>query len=361
MNGKRRDAIKVLIVDDSPIVRATLTRVLEQEVDIDVVGGATDPYDARGMIIATPPNVIILDLEMPRMDGLTFLKKLMAHYPVPVIICSGITASNGRKALEAMEAGAVEVIAKPTSGGSRALRMLGQELAEKIRAAAIVAKAPPRAPAPVSAVPSTFRAAGLEASRYLIAIGASTGGTEAIKAVLMGLPADVPPIVIVQHMPGGFTKSFADRLNEYCAMTVSEAVSGDILAPGRAFIGPGGVQMRIRTSGGQRRIALGTDEPVNRHCPSVEVLFNSVAEQIGRNAVGIILTGMGADGAQGLLNMRRAGALTIAQDESSSAVYGMPKAAKEIGAVRHVASLGNIPGTMFKEIRRQGTTAAAMK
>ena len=349
---KKHGSIKLLIVDDSPLVRTTLTRVLAEEDDIEVVGGATDPYDAREMIIAFRPTVIILDLEMPRMDGLTFLKKLMAHYPVPVIICSGITASNGRKALEAIEAGAVEVIAKPTSGGRQALHRLGLELAEKVRAAAVAAPAPPPIPTQTSREPTSFRTFGLDPNRHFVAIGASTGGTEAIKQVLSMLPADFPPVAIVQHMPEGFTKSFAERLNEYSAMTVTEAVNGDILTVGRAVVARGGTQLSIRSCGGKHRVVYGTNELVNRHCPSVEVLFNSVADQIGRNAVGILLTGMGADGARGLLNMREAGALTIAQDEKTSVVYGMPKAAFDMGAAMFSAALCDIPALVCRELRK---------
>ncbi len=348
-NNKR---IKVLIVDDSPLVRTTLTCVLAKEDDIEVVGGATDPFDARELIIAHRPNVIILDLEMPRMDGLTFLRKLMVHYPVPVIICSGITTSNGRKAMEAIEAGAVGVIAKPSTGGSKALRILGVQIAENIRAAAIAAPAPPNIPASAAGAPPSFRSLGLDPARYLVAIGASTGGTEAIRQVLSSFPADFPPVAIVQHMPAGFTKSFAERLNEFSAMQVSEAVDGDVLVPGRAFIARGGVQMSFKVVAGQWRLTYGTDKLVNRHCPSVETLFNSVAEKIGKRAVGILLTGMGNDGAEGLLNMRNAGAVTIAQDEKTSVVYGMPKVANEIGAAQYTTALGDVASTVHKALRR---------
>jgi two-component system chemotaxis response regulator CheB len=335
--------IKVLIVDDSALVRSMFQRVLSEETDIVVAGCAKDPFEARELIIAERPHVIILDIEMPRMDGITFLRKLAAHYPVPVIMCSGVTASNGAKALEAIAAGAIELVAKPTSGGRSALRQLGEELAEKIRAAAMASPPPPPIPSSASAAPASFRAAGIDPARHLVAIGASTGGTEAIASLLRNAPEDFPPVAVVQHMPAGFTRSFAERLNGLSRMTVTEAVDGDVLVPGRAFVAPGGVQMAVQVSGSRWTLRRGGSEPVNRHCPSVEVLFDSVARQLAPRAVGVILTGMGADGAHALLRMRQAGAQTIGQAEQSCVVYGMPKVAAEIGAVQHTTTPAEVP------------------
>jgi two-component system chemotaxis response regulator CheB len=341
----------VLIVDDSALVRSMLMRVLTEASDIEVVGGAKDPYEARELIIEYRPDVIILDIEMPRMDGITFLKKLMAHYPVPVIMCSGAAPANSEIALKAIEAGAVELVTKPAQGGNQALRHLGQELAEKIRAAAMSRPARPQIPAKVTAPPSTFKAAGLDPTRYLIAVGASTGGTEAIRATLSHFPADSPPITIVQHMPEGFTYSFATRLDEFCRVSVSEAIDGDLLIPGKAVLARGGVQMRVESGGGRLRAVYGNSELVNRHCPSVDVLFESVARISGKGLIGILLTGMGADGAQGLLTMRKAGAVTIGQSQQSSVVYGMPKVAHDIGAVQHQCAPGDVAKTMIQSLR----------
>lgn len=350
---KKTEPINVLIVDDSPLIRSILTSVLSKEQDIVVVGGAKDPYEARELIIEFRPDVIILDIEMPRMDGLTFLKKLVVHYPVPVIMCSGVAPANSHAALQAIEDGAVDVVAKPNHGGSDALRRLGEELAEKIRAAAVAMPVPPPIPKSATTAPVSFHSAGLDPRRYLVAVGASTGGTEAIKTLLSHVPTDWPPVTIVQHMPAGFTKSFANRLDEFSPLRVTEAVDGDVLVPGRAFLARGEIQMRVRVSGGQWRIAYGSDELVNRHCPSVDVLYDSVAKTTGRQLVGILLTGMGADGAKGLLRMREVGAVTIAQDRKSSVVYGMPKVAAEIGAVQHTGAPADIPRIVLQALRHQ--------
>ena len=364
-NGLERDVkvnkpIKVLIVDDSPTVRAVLSRVLTDEQDISVVGGAKDPYEARELIIEYRPDVIILDIEMPRMDGLTFLRKLQAHYPVPVIMCSGIASAGNQAALRAIELGAIDFVAKPSTGGSKALRRLGEDLAEKIRAAAIAMAVRPAAPASTVIRPRTFRSIGLDPGRYLVAIGASTGGTEAIKELLSNVPSDFPPVAIVQHMPAGFTKSFADRLNRFSAMTVTEAVDGDVLDRGRAFVARGEVQMRVSRAGNQLRIVYGTNQLVNRHCPSVDVLFDSVAEHVGSSAVGVILTGMGADGAKGLLNMKERGAVTIAQNQDSCVVFGMPKVAVALHAAEHSARPGDVPGLVVRALARRARLMSAV-
>jgi two-component system, chemotaxis family, protein-glutamate methylesterase/glutaminase len=348
---KQTGPIKVLIVDDSALVRSTLSRVLSKAKRITVVGGAKDPFEARELIIAFRPDVIILDSELPRMDGLTFLGKLMAHYPVPVIMCCDPKTSHNQLALKAVELGAVDVVAKPALGDRRALHQLATELIEKILAAAVAIKRMP-VPAAAAAKPTSFREAGLDPSRYLIAVGASTGGTEAIKAFLSSVPADMPATAIVQHMPEGFTNSFAGRLNQFSELAVTEAVDGDMLVPGKAFVARGGVQMTVRSSGGRWRIAYGTSELTNRHCPSVDVLFDSFARLSGVQTIGILLTGMGDDGAKGLLRMRNAGAITIAQDQRSCVVYGMPKVAVELGAVEHIAAPTQI-STLLLQVLRQ--------
>lgn len=348
---KRNGPIKVLIVDDSALVRSILTRVLAEAQDIRVVGGAKDPFEARELIIAYRPDVIILDIEMPRMDGITFLKKLMAHYPVPVIMCSGHAPANSRVAIEAIECGAIDVVIKPSAGGSKALRRLGEDLAEKIRAATVAMPAPPPIPASATSTPASFRAAGIDPSRYLVAIGASTGGTEAIRRVLANVPADFPPVVMVQHMPEGFTQSFAARLNDFSQMTISEAQDGEWLEVGKGLLARGNVQMAVQPSGSRLRAAYVGTELVNRHCPSVDVLFDSVAKLSGIHAIGVLLTGMGADGARGLLNMRNAGAVTIAQTKQSCVVYGMPKVAVDLGAVQYQCEPADVCRTIIQAIR----------
>ena len=353
---RHAELIKVLIVDDSALIRSMLSRILAGEPDIDVVGGAKDPYEARELIIAHRPDVIILDVEMPRMDGLTFLGKLRVHYPVPVIMCSGVAPSSSETALTAIELGAIDVVSKPKSGGREALCKLGSDLAEKIRAAAMSMPPPPPIPKSVNAEPQSFRSCGLDPNRFVVAIGASTGGTEAIRGVLEHVPPDFPPVVMVQHMPEGFTKSFAGRLDQLSRVHVTEAVDGDVLEPGRAFLARGGIQMVVRPGPGKWRLAYTDREPVNRHCPSVDVLFDSVARHVGRRAVGVLLTGMGADGAKGLLEMREQGAVTLAQDQRSCVVYGMPKVAVELNAVQHQKPPAEIPRTIAHALQANRPT-----
>ncbi|HNO78545.1 MAG TPA: chemotaxis response regulator protein-glutamate methylesterase [Phycisphaerae bacterium] len=351
--------IRVLIVDDSPTVRTMLAKSISNAPDIEVVGEAPDPFQARELIIQQRPEVIILDIEMPRMDGLTFLKKLQEHYPVPVIMCSGVASESSKAALQAIELGAVDFVAKPSGGGKEALMLLGEDLAFKIRAATVAVPARAVTPSVPLAIQRTCKAAGIDSSRFVVAIGSSTGGTEALKKVLENVPADFPPVAIVQHMPPGFTKTFADRLNDYSPMTVSEAVNGDLLVPGRAFVARGGVQMSIERSGGRLKIKTGSSELVNRHCPAADVLFDSVADLVGKNAVGVILTGMGADGAQGLLKMRESGAITVGQNRESCVVYGMPKVAAEIGAVQHVTTPENVGNVVISALKKIATPATA--
>ncbi len=330
--------IRVLIVDDSAVVRKVFSEILAKEADIEVVGVAPDPYVARDMVVALKPDVITLDIEMPRMDGVTFLRKLMQHFPLPVIIVSSLTQSGSAIALEAMECGAVEVMAKP--GAAYSVGEMGAQLANKIRAAARVNVTLPRknnAPQPVSS-----RLALTASTNKIIAIGASTGGTEALKDVLTVLPGNTPGIVIVQHMPANFTKSFAERLDGLCAIRVKEAVDGDSIMPGQALLAPGNLHMVMRRSGARYYVTVKDGPLVCHQRPAVDVLFNSVAAFAGANAIGVILTGMGKDGAQGILKMKEAGARTIAQDEKSCVVFGMPKEAIATGGIDRIEPLPHI-------------------
>jgi two-component system, chemotaxis family, protein-glutamate methylesterase/glutaminase len=331
--------IRVLIVDDSAIVRKILAEALSAEPDLEVVGTAPDPYIARDKILALNPDVITLDIEMPRMDGLTFLRKLMHFHPMPVIIISSLGQASCQAAMEALRLGAVEVLAKP--GGPYSVGELRIDLANRIRAAAMArvcreSKIKLQVPSPVPP-PADF------SPQTILAIGASTGGTEAIEAVLTRLPQNTPGTVIAQHIPAGFSRAFAERLNQICAMEVTEAADGDQLPAGRALVAPGDFHMRLERSGGIYRVGVQTGPRVCYQRPSVDVLFQSVAQCAGKHAVGVLLTGMGADGAAGLLAMRQCGARTIAQDESTCVVFGMPKEAIKLGAAEQVAPLPRIP------------------
>ena len=332
--------IRVLIVDDSSVVRKVFASELSRERGIDVIGTAPDPYVARDKIVQLRPDVITLDIEMPRMDGLTFLKKLMKHYPLPVIIVSSLTPRGGAMAMEALAAGALEVICKPTAAYS--VGDMSIQLANKIRAVAHVdmrAHCNHRKPVDMSPVSS---AALLQTTNKIIAIGASTGGTEAIKTVLMGMPLNGPGIVIVQHMPAQFTTSFAERLDSLCQIRVKEAANGDSVVHGTALLAPGNYHMLLKRSGARYFVEIKTGPMVHHQRPAVDVMFRSVSKSAGANAVGILLTGMGADGAAGLLEMKNAGARTIAQDEKSCVVFGMPKEAIRRGAADRVAALHDI-------------------
>ncbi len=334
MGAKRT---KVLIVDDSALVRQTLERELSKDPEIEVVGTAQDPYVARRRIIECRPEVLTLDIEMPRMDGITFLKKLMAQYPLPVVVVSSLTPKGSQLALEALDAGALDVLCKP--GASYTVGELGLELCEKVKAAAR-ARVQPRAK-PLAAPQQSPRAL-TRTTHQIIVIGASTGGTRAIEDILVQFPANAPGTVIVQHMPPGFTRSFAERLNSLCQVHVKEAEHGDAVGPGQVHIAPGNKHMLLNRSGARYFVDVRDGPLVNRHRPSVDVLFRSAATHLGRNAIGVILTGMGNDGAAGLKMMRDAGAVTIGQDEASCVVYGMPKAAAENGGVEQVLPLNLI-------------------
>ncbi|MBW1670872.1 MAG: chemotaxis response regulator protein-glutamate methylesterase [Deltaproteobacteria bacterium] len=332
--------IKVLIVDDSAIVRKIFTEELSKFPDIEVVGTAPDPYFARDKIIKLNPDVLTLDVEMPKMDGLTFLKKLMRHYPLPVIMVSSLTPQGGKLTLEAMDIGAVEVIAKP--GGSYTVGDMSTQLAEKIRAASrvkMVKKDPGNQPISVASGPISALA---KTSNKVIAIGASTGGTEALKNVLSRMPHNSPGIVVVQHMPAKFTTAFAERLDDICQITVKEAQNNDTVNPGTALIAPGNYHMIMRRSGARYYVEVKTGPMVHHQRPAVDILFKSTAQYAGPNSIGAILTGMGADGAEGLLKMKQAGAKTIAQDEKSCVVFGMPKEAIKMGAADKVVTLDRV-------------------
>ncbi len=333
--------IRVLVVDDSAVVRKVLTNTLNKAADIEVVGTAPDPYVARDKIVALNPDVLTLDVEMPRMDGVTFLKKLMRYKPIPTIIVSSLTTKGSRLALEALESGAVEIIPKP--GSSYTVEELGDTLIEKIRAAAVARVEKRSARKADDKNGSSKEYTGLKfTTEKIIAIGASTGGTEALRVVLEKMPINAPGTVIVQHMPIQFTRSFAERLNSICRIGVAEAQDGDLLQPGKALIAPGNSHMILQRSGARYLVRIKSGPLVYYQRPSVHVLFQSVAKNAGPNAVGAILTGMGSDGALGLKSMRDAGAPTIAQDEKTCVVFGMPKEAIKVEAVDHVLPLDKI-------------------
>jgi two-component system chemotaxis response regulator CheB len=335
--------IKVLVVDDSAIVRKILSTQLSQHRGIEIVGTAPDPYIARDKIVALNPDVLTLDVEMPRMDGITFLRKLMKYHPMPVIVLSSLTPKGGKTAMEALAAGAVEVMSKP--GPAYTVGDACQDLVEKIKAASRVRLdkniACQRQSTPVRQTHM------IETTNKIFAIGASTGGVQALAQVLSALPSNAPGTLVVQHMPARFTTSFAEHLNNECQVNVKEAQDGDRVIPGRILIAPGGFHMSLQRSGANYYVSVKDGPPVCRQKPSVEVMFHSVAKYAGANAIGAILTGMGNDGAEGLLNMRKNGAHTIAQDEESCIVFGMPKEAIERGAAEKVVSLSNIAQTLI--------------
>lgn len=341
-------AIKVLIIDDSAMIRKVFSSELAKDPEIEVVGTAPDPIVGRDKIVQLRPDVITLDIEMPRMDGLTFLEKLMTHYPMPVVVVSSLAKKGGDVALRAMELGAVEVVSKP--GSAYSVGDMSEQLIEKVKAASRVKvfKSPSKSAFSAgSASSSVISSLSVKTTNKIIAIGASTGGTEALREVISRMPANSPPTVVVQHMPQNFTKAFADRLNSICEVEVKEAVDGEYLATGKVLIAPGNKHMEIRRSGINYYVAL-LDGPMMFHQrPAVEILFNSVAKYAGKNAVGAILTGMGKDGAQGLLNMRQAGANTVAQDEKTCIVFGMPKEAIDIGAAQVIKPLPAITQTIL--------------
>ncbi|MGD9921730.1 MAG: chemotaxis response regulator protein-glutamate methylesterase, partial [Pseudorhodoplanes sp.] len=335
---RRGNPVRVLIVDDSALLRQLLTMLLSADPEIEVVGTAGDPYAARDRIKALNPDVVTLDVEMPHMDGITFLRKIMTLRPMPVIMVSTLTQAGTDTTLEALEVGAVDFIAKPSKDVAHGLPALASELQAKVKAAARSRIATRAAMAPaVRKIARSVRADG-----KVVAIGASTGGVEALKTVLMNLPADCPPIVITQHMPPRFTAAFAQRLNRECPMAVSEAVDGEPVEQGHVYIAPGSHHLQLAKHGAGYRCTLDDGPAVTGHRPSVDVLFRSVARTAGKSAIGVILTGMGKDGADGLLELRKAGGQTIGQDEASSLIYGMPHVAFDRGAVMRQCSLNQV-------------------
>ncbi len=348
MQGADRK-IKVLIVDDSAIVRKIFSEELSRYADIEIVGTAPDPFVARDKIIKLKPQVLTLDIEMPRMDGLTFLRKLMRYFPLPVVIVSSLTPKGSKLAMEALDAGAVDVIAKP--GSSYSVGDMSEQLALKIRAASYVSVRKPPAVALPAEIAEPPKLALSQTTHQIIAIGASTGGTEALKKVLTKMPPDSPGILIVQHMPAHFTTSFAERLNSLCQIQVREAKDNDSVVPGTALLAPGNYHMILRRSGARYYVEVKDGPMVHHQRPAVDVLFKSVAKYAGSNAVGVILTGMGSDGAAGLLEMKQAGAKTIAQDENSCIVFGMPKEAIKLGGVDKIAPIDNISNEILRMVQ----------
>ena len=338
--------IRVLVVDDSALVRKVLSEELSREPDIEVVGTAIDPYVARDRIVALQPDVITLDVEMPRMDGLSFLARLMKHYPIPVVIVSSLTPENGELALRALELGAIEVVSKP--GSALSAPDVAKKLVRAVRAAAAARFSAPGLRGFAASVPAeplpTLR---FETTHKVLAIGASTGGTRAIEAVLRGLPADAPGTVIVQHMPAAFTGPFAQRLDGVCGIEVREARDGDMIVPGVALVAPGDRHLIVQRSGARYVARLRNGPPVHHQRPAVDVLFDSVARAAGTNAVGTLLTGMGNDGARGLLAMREAGARTFAEDESTCVVFGMPREAIRMRAAEQVVPLDRMAAAVL--------------
>lgn len=349
--------IRVLIVDDSAVVRQTLTRILSSDPEIEVIGAAGDPYAAAERIAEEAPDVITLDIEMPRMDGLTFLSKLMSQHPIPVVICSSLADEGAMSTLKALEYGAVDIITKPKLGTRQFLEDSSVVLCESVKAAAASRLRPlrpthivePKLTADAVLSPATHAMA--ETTEKVVVVGASTGGTEALKTFLEALPADSPGIVIVQHMPELFTRAFANRLDSLCAVSVKEAETNDSVIRGRALIAPGNHHMLLKRSGARYYVDIKDGPLVCRHRPSVDVLFRSAARYAGPNVVGVIMTGMGDDGARGMLEMTHAGAFTIAQDEATCVVFGMPKEAIRLNGVSKVLPLRAIAGGVLSHCR----------
>ena len=354
MNGTKKT--RVLVVDDSAVVRRAISEVLSADPEIEVVGTACDPYVARDKILELNPDVLTLDIEMPRMDGLSFLRVLNQHRPMPVVVVSSLTQAGSRAALAVLEAGAVDVLAKPSSAWS--VGDLGEQLAARVKGAA---RARLRRPQEPTGVVSLATSTGSFHPRQIVLIGASTGGTEAIKNVLTRLPDGLPPICIVQHIPPVFSRAFAERLNECSTMEVREGVQGDELKPGLALVAPGDFHMALEWTGARYRVRLNQSPPMHHTRPAVDVLFGSVAACAGANVVAVILTGMGSDGAQGMRRLKQTGAATIAQDEETCVVYGMPSSAVELGVVDHVLPLSAIPHAILRLLQERAGSAATQR
>ena len=361
MNNKK---IKVLIVDDSALIRRLLTEILSSDPDIEVVGAAMDPYAAREKIKKLAPDVLTLDIELPKMDGLTFLSNLMRLRPMPVVMFSSLTQKNADATVQALELGAVDFVGKPTGGISHSLDDVAQDIIDKVKVAAGVNTKALRPARPPREIEQRYSADEViprqEAPRIakikepLVAIGASTGGVEALMDVLSAMPANSPPTVITQHIPATFSESFAIRANKHSAMEVCQAEDGQEIRPGCAYIAPGSHHLLVTARAGGLYCKLSDGPPVNRHRPSVDVLFRSVVQTVGTSAMGVLLTGMGDDGARGLLEMREAGCFTVAQDQESSVVWGMPGSAVKMGAAVEIHSLHDVPGRILKWQRTRG-------
>lgn len=343
------EKIKVLCVDDSSLIRKIMTNIVNQQPDMEMVATALDPILARDLIKKHNPDVLTLDVEMPRMDGLDFLERLMRLRPMPVIMLSSLTSKGSDITLSALELGAVDFITKPQMGLQDGMEQYSDMIAEKIRMAARISVRRRQGRTP----PPRVISSPLVGSEKIIAIGASTGGTEALRQVLTPMPPTSPGIVIAQHMPPGFTRSFAERLDKLCQLSVKEAEDGDRVLPGHAYIAPGGLHMELSRSGANYHIKLNEEPPVNRHRPSVDTLFRSVARSAGRNATGAILTGMGNDGASGLLALRQAGAWTLAQSERTCVVYGMPREAVALEAACEIADLEQMSQQILRSVTGQ--------
>lgn len=344
-NTERRRRIKVLVIDDSALIRTLLTDILESDPEIEVVGTASDAIRGLEKIAALNPDVITLDIDMPRLDGLSMLDRLMPLWPLPVVMISALTREGAEATLKALELGAVDFIAKPMLDIRQGVEKLRDTVITKVR---LAADASVKQRVELALTPTVPRKHA--PGRMVVAIGASTGGVAALNLILQSLSVDAPPIVIAQHMPPMFTEQFARRLNSQCAITVSEARHGDVLLPGHAYVAPGDRHLEVvRTAAGFETM-LRSGALVNGHMPSVDVLFASVAESVGRNALGMLLTGMGKDGAQGLLQMRNAGAATVCQDEATSLIYGMPHAAVSIGAATVELPLADMPGVIMSPL-----------
>jgi len=348
LTNTTKKTINVLIVDDSAIVRKVIKAELEKHNDINVVGVAPDPYIARDKILKLKPDVITLDVEMPRMDGITFLKKLMASHPIPTIVISSVTPAGGEMALEALDAGAVDVLCKPSDAYS--VGQLGKDIIQKVRAASLARLQPIKSYKKVSTKQTSLK----QTTNKIIAIGASTGGVDALCRVITKMPALSPGILIVQHMPAQFTSSFAQRLNGISQMDVKEAVNGDSVLNGQVLLAPGGYHMVLKRSGAKYYVEVKRGPQVCHQCPSVEVLFHSVSQIAGANSIGVMLTGMGDDGAKAMVELHNNGAKTIAQDEKSCVVFGMPKRAIELGAADHICSLDDIAQKITLIAKRMG-------
>jgi two-component system chemotaxis response regulator CheB len=347
---------RVLVVDDSALIRRLLSEIVNGAPDLECVGAAADPLQAREMIRALNPDVLTLDVEMPRMDGLDFLERLMRLRPMPVVMVSTLTERGSEVTLRALELGAIDFVSKPKMDIANGMRDYAEEITGKIRVAAASRPRLPRAPSP-GAKPIAALGNRILSTEKLIIVGASTGGTEAIKDFLVELPSDCPGILITQHMPEAFTKSFAARLDSLCRISVKEAEQGERILPGHAYVAPGNWHLLLRRSGANYIAQLSDGPPVNRHRPSVDVLFQSAAEHAGRNAIGVILTGMGKDGALGMLAMKHAGAWNVAQDEPSCVVFGMPKEAIAAGGVDEVLPLPAIAQAVVRRLQQQGLRA----